>query len=275
MIRTIIRNFKKSGVGIGVRDRFMCFCLATYSGLGENRRCLRRWFTWLINRFPGTERTVTLRLLITGKPTTFRFRRDNRADYLIVGEMIRGEEHDFPAAAPDTIIDAGANIGSFLIVAARRFPNATIICYEPNQDNFAMLAANAKDNGIQAELKCMGVWSHDCSLYFHPAESYNGHLSELPSALPPVRCELPSCDGNTFIKMDAEGAEYAVLPELFRQGRRVLQISLELHNRTQHGNHLVDLARESGYEVYGPVDSHADCVNLTLLKATHECSKTD
>jgi len=46
------------------------------------------------------------------------------------------------AEKPKIIIDAGANIGLFTIKMKNEYPEATIICIEPDQDNFQRLTAN-------------------------------------------------------------------------------------------------------------------------------------
>ncbi|WP_166647215.1 FkbM family methyltransferase [Prosthecobacter fusiformis] len=199
--------------------------------------------------------------------TFFSLREGDLADYLIAGELIRGEEHLLPESPPSRIIDAGANIGAFMIIAARLYPEVPLICYEPSASNFVLLQKNARDNELKVELRCMGVWSKSCDLYFHAQASYNGYMSESKSDFPPIPCELPEGDHETWLKIDAEGAEYEVLPAMFRQNRFPYQISLELHHRNEKGNELVTLSLQNGYSVEGDTASDSDCINLTLRKS--------
>ncbi len=209
---------------------------------------------------------IRLKLRIGGKLTVFSLRKGDIADYLIAGEMIRGEEHSLPAMPPTKIIDAGANIGAFMIVAARLYPDVPLICYEPSVSNFEVLAKNARDNGFRVDLRLMGVWSKSCNLYFHAQDSYNGYISEMESPLPAIPCELPAADQGTWLKMDAEGAEYEALPALFERNYFPYHISLELHHRIEKGDELLSLARKHGYSVEGDIASASDFINITLKK---------
>ena len=266
MYHSIRKNLSRCQIGWNLSNRLVCLLLAAFSGLGTHRRLLRASLPWMIGWWVQGQ-FITLKLRIADKLTFFSLRKGDIADYLIAGEMIRGEEHLPPSLPPAKIIDAGANIGGFMIVASRMYPEVPMICYEPSASNFEILQKNARDNGIQVDLRCMGVWSKSCDLYFHAQASYNGYMSESESGLPAIPCELPEADTHTWLKMDTEGAEYEALPALFERNCFPYHISLELHHRIEKGNELISLARKHGYAVNGAFDSGSDCVNITLAKA--------
>jgi FkbM family methyltransferase len=265
MYHSIVNNWKKCKIGWSLRDQLVCFLLAIFSGLGLHRRLMRALLPWVIG-WSSTNRYIRLRLKINGQSTIFSLRKDDLADYLIAGEMIRGVEHAFPGRPPARIIDAGANIGAFMVLAARTYPDVPLICYEPGSANFELLQKNANDNGLKVDLRRMGVWSKSCNLYFHAQASYNGYMSELENELPAISCELPDAGQDTWLKIDAEGAEYEVLPAMFQNRSFPYHISLELHHRNVKHNDLVSLSRQHGYSVEGDTESTSDCINLTLQR---------
>ncbi len=226
---------------------------------------MRALLPWVIG-WSSTNRYIRLRLKINGQSTVLSLRKGDLADYLIAGEMIRGVEHAFPERPPARIIDAGANIGAFMLLAARTYPDVPLICYEPGADNFELLQKNASDNGLKVDLRRMGVWSKSCYLYFHAQASYNGYMSEVENGVTAISCELPEVSNDTWLKIDAEGAEYEVLPAMFRNMCFPYHISLELHHRSVRHNDLVSLSRQHGYSVDGDTESTSDCINLTLRR---------
>ncbi len=170
MYHSIRKNLARCQIGWNFGDRLICFLLATFSGLGTQRKFLRSIFPVVIG-FWSRGQIVTIELRIAGALTFLSLRKGNLADYLIAGEMIRGEEHSLPSRIPGRIIDAGANIGAFMIIASRLYPGVPFVCYEPELSNFELLQKNAKDNGLNIEFRRMGVWSKSCDLFFHAQDS--------------------------------------------------------------------------------------------------------
>ncbi|HEY8933593.1 MAG TPA: FkbM family methyltransferase [Cyclobacteriaceae bacterium] len=59
------------------------------------------------------------------------------------------------------ILDAGANIGCAALFLNVYFPNAQIICIEPETSNYEILLKNVQLNGLSAKIKCVNkaVWN--------------------------------------------------------------------------------------------------------------------
>ena len=265
MLRSIARQWRLSRNALGTRDRALAFVLGIHAGLGEHRRWARKLFPWLIGRF-GKGDLVVLGILINGRPIRLAMRREDRADYLVVGELIQGG-YERPSVAPARIVDGGGNIGTFSLAAAAWFPGVPITVYEPDDANLARLTDNLRMNGIEAQVIKKAVWSKDTTLYFQARDSYTGFVSGEPSSVE-VRCVVPDVAAGDWLKLDVEGAEYEVLPALFARGCLPYFISLELHHRRQKGDSLIALARANGYSVSGPLEADADCINVTLSRTT-------
>jgi FkbM family methyltransferase len=64
---------------------------------------------------------------------------------------------------PKVIIDAGANIGLFSIYMKNKFPDAMIICIEPDGENFEVLKQNLSFYS-KIHLENCGLWNKDVRL---------------------------------------------------------------------------------------------------------------
>lgn len=129
-------------------------------------------------------------------------------------------EYDVPYGHPAAVIlDVGANIGSFAVWAARRWPGCEIHCYEPVAENFALLAENVSALGARVRLNrfAIGDPSHrevflgknncgECSFFQLGEQSEQTVAVETrpPSTMPPAH----------ILKMDTEGAELEILAGL-------------------------------------------------------------
>ncbi len=74
--------------------------------------------------------------------------------------------NEYDVALPEnvkTIIDGGANIGLFSIKMKNLYPNATIICVEPDPENYQLLKQNvSKYDNVFCEN--YGIWNADTRL---------------------------------------------------------------------------------------------------------------
>jgi FkbM family methyltransferase len=72
---------------------------------------------------------------------------------------------------PKVIIDGGANVGLFALQMKNRFPDAKIICIEPDPENFQLLQKNTEAyDGISCENS--GIWNKDTKLKVY--DKYGG-----------------------------------------------------------------------------------------------------
>jgi len=143
-----------------------------------------------------------------------------------------------------TIIDIGANIGSFSIFAAKKYPHSKILCYEPDLKNFKVLKKNLKINNINsvnAYNKAVSKTNEIIKLY--PQEDGKFGTVAVSTVRPrPTFTEVQSItlekifedndlDKCDLLKIDCEGAEYEILfnstEELFK---KIKLISIEYHN---------------------------------------------
>jgi FkbM family methyltransferase len=125
-------------------------------------------------------------------------------------------------SAPTLIVDIGAHVGSAAVRLSRMFPQAAVVCYEPNPGTARYLRANLALNGVVADVVEAAVAGEpgtgnlegsaglatstvllsgkpDLSATRVPVLSYSEEMSRLRPA------------GPVLVKMDCEGGEYAIL----------------------------------------------------------------
>jgi len=194
----------------------------------------------------------------------FSMRKGNKADYLIGGELVKGA-YEVPDFHPRVIVDGGANIGMFALSSKSYFPDAELVCYEPDHDNFRQLLKNMELNYIQAITHQLGLWSKTTTLYYHSQSSYDGFIDEHPPGIP-IACTLPEIKPECWLKLDIEGAEYEVLPTLLENGQYPRHISMEVHHFSAKAQPLFSLLRKHGYTLKGDDVSAIDCSVISAYR---------
>jgi FkbM family methyltransferase len=255
--------------GARLRDKMLVFCIVGFGVLALHRTTARKALSSVVNKF-GEGGLVTVRFNKHDRQLAFLLREDNEADYSIAAEMLKGG-YECPDFTPGEIIDGGANIGLFSILAAASFPHAKLICYEPDADNFELLSQNLNINNIDAECHRKGLWSHDTTLYYRARDSHTGNISENPEGRVPVDCIRPVIGSNCWLKLDIESSEYVVLPALMKAGAYPRWISIEIHNYSKDGHKLTDLLARHGYVLRGNIDTLADESTLCAFR-THSAA---
>ncbi len=121
-----------------------------------------------------------------------------------------------------TIVDVGAHIGFFSLMAARLASAARVIAFEPEPGNFELLSKNIARNAV-ANVTAVrrAVWSRKEGLTLGIQDWNSGAHSAFlgGSSLQTVECttmedllaELGTID---LLKLDCEGAEFPILLEM-------------------------------------------------------------
>ncbi len=138
---------------------------------------------------------------------------------------------------PDVVLDLGANIGLFTLLAAQRWPKANFVCVEPHPTTFSFLCDNLALNGVNAvKLQC-AVDAEVGVKFLENEGAVFQTLSNRASGIPVMTLQLDSLipakgDLKLLIKMDIEGSEVAVLGHLSARLPENTFLFIELH----HGN---------------------------------------
>jgi len=166
---------------------------------------------------------------------------------------------------PETIVDAGANIGLTSILYATRYPRARILAIEPECSNFEMLRKNTESYSNITAVHA-ALWKEDCHLqivdpggdlwgFWGFRMEQRNELQELHHrgfargvTLAHLMDEY-SIDYIDLLKIDIEGAEKEVFESSASWIERVGAIVVELHDRFKPGCSDAVGAATGGFEV--------------------------
>lgn len=164
-----------------------------------------------------------------------------------------------------TILDVGAHLGAFSVMAARNWPNAKILAFEPFSENFRLLTHNLRVNDCQQVVPFeIAVAGRSGRKKLHLSASNTGAHSLQRDVGPSVEVaavslsevfEQHSLESIDFLKMDCEGSEYEILESLPQELLCGIQrLAMEFHEipgmPLQEGASRLDrLLCRNGYQV--------------------------
>jgi FkbM family methyltransferase len=121
-----------------------------------------------------------------------------------------------------TIVDVGANIGTYSVWVSSRMTGGRLLSIEPNPIGLPAAVEDACDDNPPGEAAVVGVWRDRVRrpLHFRPGYTVNGTLSpgdDEEEAVPVMICRLDrildeqAVDHVDLLKIDVEGVELEVL----------------------------------------------------------------
>jgi FkbM family methyltransferase len=164
---------------------------------------------------------------------------------------------------PELIIDCGAHIGLFTALAYNEFPSSKIISFEPDPNNFLLLKEMVKVNNMNVEISDSAVANYEglSSFRINP-KSFSSFLLNEQTELTEDNYEeqevsvinLPVLIHNKkpeslLLKMDIEGEEINLIPELLTVLPRCSAIYFEWHHDSQKRKELFQSLVEEGFVV--------------------------
>ncbi len=166
-------------------------------------------------------------------------------------------EAPFPDA-PQTIVDAGANIGVATRYLAHQYPGARIVALEIERDNLELLRSNVA-HLPRVAVRAQALWGHRARVAIeNPASASDGfRVVERPDGpidaigVADLLDEL-NLDTLDLLKLDIEGAEREVFDDHAESWLpRVRMLLVELHERYRPGctAAMARVAAAGGYQV--------------------------
>lgn len=170
----------------------------------------------------------------------------------IFEEMFLQPAYDFSLIdfEPEFILDVGAHIGLFSLLAASRWPDATILAFEPHPDNATWARRNLSKNGLRATVLEVAASSYAGWANFDLGEGMgsisNSGESSVPTVnLPDMMRTFPF--GRILVKMDIEGEEFNLLPQVLPILPLTSAVFVELHGNRQSCDDLLAQVKILGF----------------------------
>jgi FkbM family methyltransferase len=156
------------------------------------------------------------------------------------------------------VIDCGANIGLSVIYIKEHYPGARIIAFEPDEDNFRLLEENIRAFGYDGiTLRKEAVWKENTELRFSGLGSMSSRITEqggsTARSVRAIRLRDLLHEKVDFLKIDIEGAEYAVLEDIRDRLDNVFNLFVEYHGSFDQSTELTSLLTwiaEKGFSFY-------------------------
>ncbi len=153
-------------------------------------------------------------------------------------EVLLEQIYRFAARRPNPlIIDCGANIGLSVIYFKHLWPEARVIAFEPDPQNFAVLERNVKAFELaDVTLHQKAVWHAEGELAFQATGSLASRVVPDGVGAETIRvaaARLKDCLAGTvdFLKLDIEGAEGDVLLDCADSLANVEHLFVEYHDQ--------------------------------------------
>jgi len=172
--------------------------------------------------------------------------RNKYADKITFKQVFLEGQYNFDIPfTPTTILDGGANIGLASVYFAHRYPAASIVAVEPNQENFEVLQKNiASFSNVKAKLG--GIWNDNKYIVIVNAQDFDNSfmVEEVEAATPKsipafsIASIMQEKQWATIdlLKLDIEGSEKEVFEKNYESWLpHTKMIIVEVHDHMRKG----------------------------------------
>ena len=227
----------------------------------DTPRLYREHFRYALRRSLMPE--IKLCVWVTSPATGARFRlSDDLIDDAIAQDLVSNPDKVFPnpnvlKAEAGVVLDVGGHHGLYAAEALRRFPDRRLIVVEPHPGWCDLIKRNlAGNNGLdRARIvnACLAADRGRRTLHFDPDSSWGANVQPGGDGLLAVEVEsLPLLDilqgePMAMIYCNAEGAEYALVPQLQQTNLRPAVMVMCVHPEYGDAEALRRQMRQLGY----------------------------
>jgi FkbM family methyltransferase len=158
------------------------------------------------------------------------------------------------------IIDCGSNIGLSIIYFKSLFPDARVLGFEPDPLIFGLLKENITEFDLSdVDLIQKAVWTENSDqVPFIQDKGLGGRLAErspyqVTVAVETVRLKEFLVTPIDLLKLDIEGAEFAVLSDVQQELKFVKSLFVEYHSKAdepQKLGQLLEILRNAGFRYH-------------------------
>lgn len=148
-------------------------------------------------------------------------------DLFIAREILEQDDYRMRQLAwkPHTFIDIGAHCGYAAFLARRLWPACKIVCVEPVEENAAVCRINCPSAETLTAACAYGENAVRIAVKLSGEHTGGSHISESGDrSVPTVTLEelMLRASGDTLLKLDCEGGEFAVLENAAFDGIRAI-----------------------------------------------------
>jgi len=229
------------------------------------QHCLRFGLIYGTSSFVKIKFRKMNKLKLPGIKHRFKI-RNTFVDMQMFNQIFLDNSYEIDFEEPKVIIDAGANIGLFAVLMASRFPDAKIICIEPDAENFALLKENVS---VYENIFCenCGLWNKNTKLRVY--DKYNsgkwGIIVEedvengtVPAVSMDFLIEKYNISEIDILKIDIETSEKQVFSENYQNWLSITKtLVVEFHDRLEKAcfktfmNAINDVFSDYDYDISG------------------------
>lgn len=218
-------------------------------GLMRNRLQQRVWSRLLTGEFRF--------MLGRYGPRVLKVRFRDFDDLIIFEEIFFRKQYplDEIGFVPDLIVDCGAHVGFFALLAASAFPDVRVLCLEPNPRNFSALQAHVSANKTGAEILPVAADTESGWISFS-GEGFRGAVvPECTEESIRVRSVglndliVGRCPKRLVVKLDVEGAEHRLLPGLLAIMPPEAALFFEWHGGSDSWRQALASLEAAGFKV--------------------------
>ena len=186
--------------------------------------------------------------------------RDGPVFLLSINELFVNEYYKFRTdKIKPRIIDCGSYIGTSILYFKVNYPQAVIDGFEPDPSNYSLLKTNLENwNFPDTRVQNAAIWTNNEPIAFNSAGNMS---SRIETNVEPVNKHTVNCvrlkdllSGEIdFLKIDIEGAEYAVLKDCEEKLRQVSHLFVEYHGNYEELfklNEILEILLRSGFRYY-------------------------
>ena len=187
--------------------------------------------------------------------------RDGPVFLLSINELFVNEFYKFKTNKDrPKIIDCGSYIGTSLLYFKVNYPNAEVTGFEPDETNYAILKMNV-ENWKFADTKVINaaIWVSNEGISFQSEGNMSSRIETNKESnrnrktVNSVRLKDLLIEEIDFLKIDIEGAEYAILKDCADNLIFVKNLFVEYHgnyNEMFKLNEILDILLKNKYKYY-------------------------